>query len=582
MKQFKDPIYGYISISKKIVGSIIDTPEFQRLRYIKQTSYLPVYSSALHNRFVHSLGVYFLGKKAIDALFKNSEKILKECSINSDIQKTFQLACLLHDVGHAPFSHSGEGFYIDEKKTIYERLTKEVNDESFTSDVNYYHDIGKTAAPHEIMSVIVALVRFPDFFESDEQRNFFARCITGYKYRDSDKNTRHAALNAFISLLNSTTIDVDRLDYLIRDAHVMGYNSISIDYNRLLESVMLVKVQDSTNHSPIQLAYRKSALSVIENVIYAHDSEKKWIQNHPVILYEVFLIQRLLSSVRAEYKKRTGDELFSLEALSPMSQEKPLDNKYFSAANEELKKILNLIPDNEANSSILESLKTIEENLAQLNVPVNLSLLCDDDIIHLAKTTGQYFSNELFNRSIRRHPIWKSESEYKIYLDGFIGDENYDELQSQIKILNKFLSEEAPSPSINHDAVEYCQNRLLEIPNSDFSEADKKDMTTRYSMLLGWLTMFEKICEKQKLKNFDFLIIPTSKFESSFKKDDLGNTPIFFPETEKTYPLHKLINLFTVKDTTRRKFFYVYYKKDPGETIDALQVGKEIAKLVLT
>ena len=57
MKQFKDPIYGYINIPKTIVKDIIDTAEFQRLRYIKQTSYLPVYSAALHNRFIHSLGI---------------------------------------------------------------------------------------------------------------------------------------------------------------------------------------------------------------------------------------------------------------------------------------------------------------------------------------------------------------------------------------------------------------------------------------------------------------------------------------------------------------------------------------------
>lgn len=62
MKRIKDPIYGYIYISKEIVKSIIDTAEFQRLRYIRQTSYLPVYPSALHNRFTHSLGVYYLGK----------------------------------------------------------------------------------------------------------------------------------------------------------------------------------------------------------------------------------------------------------------------------------------------------------------------------------------------------------------------------------------------------------------------------------------------------------------------------------------------------------------------------------------
>lgn len=277
-KQFKDPIYGYISIPRDLVVSIIDTPEFQRLRYIKQTSYLPVYSAALHNRFIHSLGVFYLGKIACNTLCVNSSELIKEHLPDIDVNKVFTLACLLHDVGHAPFSHSGEDFYIKDNKEIYGIMIKEVNEESFTEDVNYYHTKKKHAAPHEIMSVIVALKQFKSLISNSEERNFFARCITGYQYRNTESNTKKQILNAFISLLNSSTIDVDRLDYLIRDAFVMGYNSISIDYNRLLKSVVLVRFQNIKGvESPIQLGFNKSALSVIENVIYAHDSEKKWI-----------------------------------------------------------------------------------------------------------------------------------------------------------------------------------------------------------------------------------------------------------------------------------------------------------------
>ncbi len=60
-KRFKDPVYGYIDIDETVISNIIDTAGFQRLRNIIQTSYSPLYSSAVHNRFVHSLGVYHLG-----------------------------------------------------------------------------------------------------------------------------------------------------------------------------------------------------------------------------------------------------------------------------------------------------------------------------------------------------------------------------------------------------------------------------------------------------------------------------------------------------------------------------------------
>ena len=126
MKRFKDPVYGYIEVKKDIVYSVVDTPEFQRLRYIKQTSFVPVYAAALHNRFIHSLGVYHLGKKAFEAMLRNYRETKNPTEEIIDYlraaQETFELACLLHDVGHAPFSHSGENFYLDEQETIYTQL----------------------------------------------------------------------------------------------------------------------------------------------------------------------------------------------------------------------------------------------------------------------------------------------------------------------------------------------------------------------------------------------------------------------------------------------------------------------------
>lgn len=62
VKKFRDTIHGYIEIPDIIVSCIIDTEQFQRLRYIEQTSMRPLYPAARHDRFIHSLGVYWLGK----------------------------------------------------------------------------------------------------------------------------------------------------------------------------------------------------------------------------------------------------------------------------------------------------------------------------------------------------------------------------------------------------------------------------------------------------------------------------------------------------------------------------------------
>ena len=109
-KTIRGPMYGYITIEAPF-AQLLDTEEFQRLRNIRQTGYQSLYPSALHNRFVHSLGVFHLGKKAL-GYFENNINIQNEVIPGWDeIRNTFLTACLLHDVGHSPFSHTGEEYY---------------------------------------------------------------------------------------------------------------------------------------------------------------------------------------------------------------------------------------------------------------------------------------------------------------------------------------------------------------------------------------------------------------------------------------------------------------------------------------
>lgn len=289
------------------MNKIIDTSVFQRLRRIIQTSYAPLYSSAVHNRFVHSIGVYHLGEIAATQI-KNE---VKDLNMDFDIEKyaeLFLLACLLHDVGHAPFSHTGESFYLDKEKgyeDLHSDLLNAVNSEKFANDIPAGKS--KSASPHEVMSAIIGINNFGEFMPEPQDKEFFARCITGYKYGNVDREK--SFLNCIISLLNSKVIDVDKLDYLIRDAYITGFETISIDYERLLKALTIIEVDDF-----YELAYKKNAISVIENVVYAHDSERKWIQNHPVVLYECFILQRIFTSLS---DKIDGEKikLFSKEAL---------------------------------------------------------------------------------------------------------------------------------------------------------------------------------------------------------------------------------------------------------------------------
>lgn len=111
-KIIRDPIHGYISIND-IDLKFIDTSTFQRLRRVKQSGCYTVYPSSNHTRFEHSIGVMHLSARVFETVTKkipddqiDEIKPYLEC-----FEKTVRYACLLHDVGHTPLSHTGEALF---------------------------------------------------------------------------------------------------------------------------------------------------------------------------------------------------------------------------------------------------------------------------------------------------------------------------------------------------------------------------------------------------------------------------------------------------------------------------------------
>ena len=138
IKQFKDPVYGYIPVPSSYVKKLIDTQKMQRIKGVAQTGLRPVFSSATHDRFSHSLGVYKFGLAMFDSLAK---KVIAWINTNGNRQGTpyrtmfngmgntayihqvenqlnhwrnlLSIACLLHDIGHPVQSHGFEFLYDD-------------------------------------------------------------------------------------------------------------------------------------------------------------------------------------------------------------------------------------------------------------------------------------------------------------------------------------------------------------------------------------------------------------------------------------------------------------------------------------
>ena len=530
-KRFKDPVYGYIYITDKYID-IIDTAVFQRLRRIIQTSYAPLYSSAVHNRFVHSMGVYHLGEMAIDSIIQNSDNdIYKDVDIEKCVE-IFKLACLLHDVGHAPFSHTGEQFYLKEQSDyteIHRLLIETVNSENFEKDIP--QEKRKFAAPHEIMSAIIGISEFAVFLPGAFDREFFARCITGYKYLE-EKTSRNSLLNCFISLLNSKVIDVDKLDYLIRDAFIIGFDTVALDYTRLLKSVVIVE-----GDSDYEIAYKKTALSVIENVIYAHDAERKWIQNHPIVLYECYILQKVFKSMQEEIMQKNGINIFSKQALG-------------------------------------------NEGVQLLN-GYSVRLMCDDDIIYLMKNIyPSEWSEQYFERKLRMHPVWKSEAEYKALVLNKFTENVQSKFEKAMETLVEYMKRSSDECIANDSLIDKLQDEIDKInKNEDLDKFEKKAQLEGKNGALKILKSLQKYAKDHNMSN-EFVFISASQFNSGFSKPDFADTYILFDEKNKEMSkFNKVVNTFQTSESDSEKFFYLFYnRKDKFSKIDNYEICLQLRK----
>ncbi len=187
-KIINDPLYGFINISGELIFDLIHHPAFQRLRRICQlglTSF--VYPGALHSRFHHALGAMHLMGLALDNLRQKGNEISEE------EYQSAQIAILLHDIGHGPFSH-----------TLERTILKEVH--------------------HEEISVLLMEMLNEEF--SDE----LALAIKMFK------NTYE---RPFFHQLVSSQLDVDRMDYLQRDSFFTGVHEGIIGVERLIKLLNL-------------------------------------------------------------------------------------------------------------------------------------------------------------------------------------------------------------------------------------------------------------------------------------------------------------------------------------------------------
>ena len=267
MKIINDTIHGQIDMSPTAL-QIIDTPEFQRLRSIKQLGACNyVFPTATHTRFEHSIGVAHLGKEFLNRLVINSKSDDKPLYVNDNDYLMVELAGLCHDIGHGPFSHLFDSDFLIHYNTSNKMI----------GDSNNTHEVRSCLLVRHINTKYnIGLI--------EEQLDIICEMI--------NPTGKH---NSFIYTIISNqlnSLDVDKIDYIQRDIYMVGLE-YGFKHNRIFT---MAKVIDN------EICYHKKEAFNINEFFRLRYNLHKRVYNHPVVRAYEYMICDVLHMINPHLK----------------------------------------------------------------------------------------------------------------------------------------------------------------------------------------------------------------------------------------------------------------------------------------
>ena len=253
-KKIYDPIHGFIPIQPHLL-SIIDTQEFQRLRDLKQlgaTHY--VFPSATHTRFEHSLGVSFLARKLMESLQKNQPSL----KITERQIQLVEIAGLIHDLGHGPFSHLWDNYVIFKEEKEHEERSC------------------------VIFSVMISKYNLPITKKETE--------IICELINPSEENSREWMFQIVAN--KRCQLDVDKIDYIQRDSLYLGNIGMKGEFDRLITEARVIKTIDGTHELGWFHRLNYEIFSLFTNRYRMH----KLVYNHHTVKAYEYLILDILKN----------------------------------------------------------------------------------------------------------------------------------------------------------------------------------------------------------------------------------------------------------------------------------------------
>jgi deoxynucleoside triphosphate triphosphohydrolase SAMHD1 len=253
-KKIYDPIHGFIPVQPHLL-SIIDTQEFQRLRDLKQlgaTHY--VFPSATHTRFEHSLGVSFLARKLMESLQKNQPSL----KITERQIQLVEIAGLIHDLGHGPFSHLWDNYVIFKDEEEHEERSC------------------------VIFSVMISKYNLPI---TEKETEIICELIN-----PSEEHSREWMFQIVAN--KRCQLDVDKIDYIQRDSLYLGNVGMKGEFDRLITEARVVKTIDDTYELGWFHRLNYEIFSLFTNRYRMH----KLVYNHHTVKAYEYLILDILKN----------------------------------------------------------------------------------------------------------------------------------------------------------------------------------------------------------------------------------------------------------------------------------------------
>ncbi len=285
--ELRDPLHGPIAVGQGELD-VIDARHFQRLRRIKQLGFADlVFPGAVHNRYLHSIGTMHLAGRAFDVLAGSIAWLVPEA--RARLRQTLRLAALLHDIGHPPLSHAAESLLPDRAllgvpgapgatgRASHEDMTLKLLLDSALSEAltAAFEDMG--ILPLHVAALIDESLTVPPAVFTVDGIN----------------------LRPLLHALVSGELDVDRMDYLLRDSYFAGVSYGRYDLDWLMSN--LLALPDETGSGPVmRLAIDLTALPAFEHFLLARYHMFQMVYFHPKSdIYDAML---------REWLRGVGDE----------------------------------------------------------------------------------------------------------------------------------------------------------------------------------------------------------------------------------------------------------------------------------